>query len=260
MPRSEAIPGLEEAKAAAKAAENQLQWDAARRAIARALELAPEDPELHQRMSWLASNSTELEDAERARLTAKHWEMAVKLKSRVGQGPRDRQPEPAVRSQRLGTPLAVPTSPQRRKTPAAGMVEFGDEEDAAPVPARKRSKVSLPFRVLLGVGLLVGLVWGIASAVTGPQGEDPELKQQLGTRLTVFESRKSSKMLAIEVQKSWLSLREDEQAKEVALIRDAAKKLGYEEVHVYSGGGLVGHAAGEIVCTHPSCLSRVPAI
>src|SRR5688500_16084733 len=110
---------LQEIRAEVKHAESTGEWDAARRALARALDIAPADPDLHKRMSWLATKSTELDEAERTRLTTHHWEISMKLRSRSASLPQER---PGT------TPTPTPEMELHVLPPTAGREPEEDDE------------------------------------------------------------------------------------------------------------------------------------
>ncbi len=255
VPRSaEATDAASEAHVAASFGE----WEKARTAMARALDEAPNDPELHATMAWYTNRSAAIDPVDRLRLAQHHLNVSLELspnnpyapyfQGRVwadqGNGARARIAfEAALRLDPAYRPAQQAIDRlDGKRTPVVGVPIMGR--------AKKRPRLRSPalFGALAALGAML-----VAGRFLSAGQDLVDLKDKLGTGMPLFSSDERGNELHLDFGDIFVRMPRHEREYEMLTIAGGAKKLGYLNVFVHGNGKLIGEAHNGIPCLAGEC-------
>jgi tetratricopeptide (TPR) repeat protein len=257
---SDASPEASRAAGEARAAADAGDWNAARAAMARAIDLSPNDAAFHAHMAWYSHQASALAESERQRLADHHLQVALELDPHSaeahyvqglvwadgGNTTRARIALTTALKERPGHQAA--TSALGRLDNAVANAPASQEPGAALPGGRRGSKLRLPLVLAAAAVTAVGGLAFFLSSETRGMGD---LATRLGTRLSISSASEVSQDLYIDVGSSWDVLPENERPAEMSTIAQHAAGLNLRGVFVYARSELVGETHGEKVCIGP---------
>jgi hypothetical protein len=262
-----ALPAADEARAAAATG----NWEAARNAMARAIEMAPNHAGYHAYMAWYTSQCNSIPSGERQRLAEHHLAVSFELDPNCAEGHyvqgRMWQGDGNTTRARMELDQAVRVRPDYPSAVNALVGLKGNEPNAAssgklkkaaaPAPrTRAAPKLRLPLAVATA---LVALVGGVAFFLSGDRGDFTDLAKQLGTSMKLNSASRMRDDLYIEVRGSWEALSPTEQSVEMGQIAAHAVTLGVKNVFVYDNADVVAEVHGTAICLGDDCHPKPPA-
>jgi hypothetical protein len=263
----EETPEAARAAAEARAAADSGDWNAARAAMARAIDVSPNDPAFHAHMAWYSHQASALPPHERERLTEHHLSVALEIdpnsaEAHYVQGMLWSSGGNTTRA-RIALTTALKARPDYQ--PAVHALDRLDKvpepaaQDPLPgssLPRSRAAKVRLP---LIIATILVTLVGAGAFLLSSNTSEMNGIAKQLGTTLKIESASRVAQDLHIDVGASWDALPEEDRSSELHTIASHTGSLGLVNVFVYSHSAPVGETHEEKICLGP-CSSPLAAV
>ena len=255
-------PGAEDAARAAadaRAAAESGDWNGARAAMARAIDICPNDASFHAYMAWYSHQATALPASESDRLSEHHLAVALEIDpnnadAHYVQGMLWSNGGNITRA-RIALTTAVKLQPDHRAaTNALGRlsekaeVTEPVEVTRTTLPRRNKVKIRLPLVV---AAVAVAVVAGGAFFLSSDSRGSSDLAKQLGTTLKLASVSRVGADLYIDVGTSWDSLAADERSNEMATVARNAGGMGLANVFVYARSIPVAESHGEAICIGP---------
>jgi tetratricopeptide (TPR) repeat protein len=235
--------------------------------MARAIDVAPNDPAFHAHMAWYSHQASALPEFERERLTEHHLAVALEIDpdnaeahyvqgmlwSGDGNTTRARialntalktRPDYVAAANALGRLDRVVETPAPGESPGTGTL----------LPRRRTRKLRLPLVVAT---TLVALVGAGSFFLSSDAREFSELSKQLGTTLSVSSASRVSEDLYVDVGTSWDKMPVEDRAAELTNIGQRAKGLGVANVYIYAFSQPVAEIHADKICIGP--CAPVPA-
>jgi tetratricopeptide (TPR) repeat protein len=254
-------PNTEAARAAAadaRAAADSGDWNGARAAMARAIDISPNDASFHAFMAWYSHQATALPASESDRLSEHHLSVALEIDpnnadAHYVQGMLWANGGNTTRA-RIALTTAVKLQPDHRAATSA-LDRLSDKPEPT-VPAEvtrstalpkqsRRAKIRLPL-VVAAVSVAVVAAGAFFLSSEGRGAAD--LAKQLGTTLKLGSVSRVGADLYIDVGTSWDSLAEDQRSNEMSTIARNAGGMGLANVFVYNRSQPVAESHGEAIC------------
>lgn len=234
-------------------------FDKARETLARAIDVAPSDPELHAMMSWYAFKGRSLDPHERERLARHHLRVAFELcpdnhQAHFHQGKifADQGNTARARAAYDAAVRARPDFPLAREA----LERLGGRLESMPqavAPSRgpARRAVSTPLIAALVFALAVGAAgyW----VLTAEAREFAAFGAEIGTDLPLRSVSKGGKDLYLDVGLSWTRLSAQERKEKMTVITEGAARLGLTSVYLFSNSEPVAESHDGRVCTEATC-------
>jgi tetratricopeptide (TPR) repeat protein len=256
----EAQPDLEAASAAAadaRTAADSGDWNGARAAMARAIDISPNDATFHAFMAWYSHQATALPASESDRLSEHHLSVALEIDpnnadAHYVQGLLWANGGNTTRA-RIALTTAVKLQPKHRGASSAlDRLSEKAEPTAATevtrsttVPKQDRRKLRLPL--VVAAVAVAAVAAGAFFLSSDTRGFD-DLAKQLGTTLTLGSASRAGADLYIDVGTSWENLADDQRSSEMATIARNAGGMGLVNVFVFSRSEAVAESHGEAIC------------
>jgi tetratricopeptide (TPR) repeat protein len=260
-------PEAAKAAAEARAAADSGDWNAARAAMARAIDVSPNDPGFHAHMAWYSHQASALPAFERERLTEHHLSVALEIDpnnadAHYVQGMLWSSGGNTTRA-RIALTTALKVRPDYQAAEKA-LDRLDKVADPAPeqqmpgssLPRSRAAKVRLP---LIVASVLVTLVGVGAFLLSSDTHEMTSLASQLGTKLKIESASRVSQDLHIDVGASWEAMPEEDRSAELHAIAAHTGSLGLVNVFVYSRSAPVGETHEDKICLGP-CSSPLAAM
>ena len=256
--------------AEAKASGDRGEWDEARAAMARALDLDATNATYHALMAWYTYQSSMQPAFEKQRLAEHHIGVALELEPEnaqahyyqgliwAGGGNTTRA--------RIALSTAISLNPKFQAAAQAldkiSKVGTGDssasrEMERASSARPKKTKASLVLPLALGT-VLVAALGGALLYLSGQPAGGSDLARQLGTKLPLVSASRagsSGQDLHIDVGKAWGAMSAGDQNTEMHNIARGAQAMGITNVFVYSESQPVAEVHGDAVCVG-DCVAR----
>jgi tetratricopeptide (TPR) repeat protein len=257
--------------AEAKAGADKGDWDEARAAMAKAIDLSANNATYHALMAWYTFQCSLQPAFERQRLAEHHLSVALEM-----------EPENAQAHYYQGLIWAGGGNTTRARIALATALNLKPNFQAAAQALDKLGKVSEPKErettstsatfaraksrkatLILPLAAALLLVGGGGAAVlyySGQPAGAADLAKKLGTKLPLVSTSRAGSAgqdLHIDVGPAWGKLSREDQATEMHNIGKGAQGMGIENVFVYSEGQPVAQSHGESVCMGDCVVSPV---
>jgi len=247
------------AAADAKACADNGDWDGARAAMARAIDLASDNAGYHALMAWYTYQCSLQPAFERQRLAEHHLAVAIEMEPENAQahyyqgliwagGGNTTRARIA-----LSTALNLKPSFQAAAQALEKLGKVGNEPVKEPTgtfvrPKKTKAKLLVPLAAAAALSAALGAAVLFSS---GQPSGAAELAKQLGTRLPLLSISRAGpglQDLHIDVGTDWGKLSPTEQAGEMQTIARGGKALGIVNVFVYSQSQAVAESHGDAIC------------
>jgi tetratricopeptide (TPR) repeat protein len=254
----EESPEAARAAAEARAAADSGDWNAARGAMAKAIDISPNDPAFHAHMAWYSHQASALPAFERERLTEHHLSVALEIdpnnpEAHYVQGMLWSSGGNTTRA-RIALTTALSARPDYQAA-AKALERLDKSAEPAPeaqpgvsLPRSRAAKVRLPL--IVGAAL-VALIGAGAFLLSSNSNELTGIANQLGTKLKIESASRVSQDLHIDVGTAWDALSDEERASELHAIASHTGSLGLVNVFVYSRSAPVGETHEDKICLGP---------
>jgi tetratricopeptide (TPR) repeat protein len=264
---SQQSEGAARAAADARAAAESGDWNGARAAMARAIDISPNDASFHAHMAWYSHQATALPASESDRLSEHHLSVALEIDpnnadAHYVQGMLWANGGNTTRA-RIALTTAVKLRPDHRAATNALDRLNEKPEPTAPaeitrtsMPKHGKPKLRLPLVV---AAVAVALVAGGAFFLSSDARGFGDLAKQLGTSLELGSVSRVGADLYIDVGTSWDKLPEDQRSNEMTSIASHAGGMGLTNVYVYAQSNPVAESHGEAICLGPCPPPASPA-
>jgi tetratricopeptide (TPR) repeat protein len=253
------LPAADEARAAAGSG----NWEAARAAMARAIEAAPNNAGYHAYMAWYTSQCNSIPDGERQRLAEHHLAVSFELDPNCAEGHyvqgRIWQGDGNTTRARMELDAALKVRPNYRSAVQALVGLQAPAKEAAPAanqgkaPPSSRSAASRLRVPLVVAAVVVAAVGAVAFFLSGDGGESAALARQLGTSITINSASRQQSDLYIEVRGAWEKLDDTDKSNEMQQITQHIEALGIKNVFVYDNAQIVAEVHGAAFCLGEAC-------
>jgi tetratricopeptide (TPR) repeat protein len=260
-PKKPALSAADEARAAAASG----NWDAARAAMARAIEAEPNHAGNHAYMAWYTSQCSSIPIGERQRLAEHHLAVSFELDPNCAEGHyvqgRMWQGDGNTTRARMELDTAVKMRPNYPSAVAAlvGLKEAPKEPTSSSSgklvgQGKGKSQGMGKLRLPLAVGaVLVAIVGALAFFLSADGGENNEIAHQLGITMKLNSASRQQSDLYIEVQGAWEKLDDTDKSNEMQQIAQHAEALGIKNVFVYDNAQIVAEVHGAAFCLGEAC-------
>lgn len=246
-------------------------FDRARETLARAIDAAPDDPELHAFMAWYTCKCRALDPHERDRLAKHH--LAVSFEQAPdnaaahycqgqiwlaqGNGPRAKTSfEAAVRRRPDYTPAITALEKLGLRTTSAVTLDYMPAQGGRRGPSRQVVRGSIVALTVMAVGAgAVGYVM-----LSADDRENSAFAKELGTKFKLKSVSKVTDTLAIDVGLSWNKFNGADRVNELKSMGTAAKERGFKHVLVFSESVAVAEVHDGKVCADQACISLPPPL
>jgi tetratricopeptide (TPR) repeat protein len=252
-------PEAARAAAEARAAADSGDWNAARAAMAKAIDVSPNDPALHAHMAWYSHQASSLPDFERERLTEHHLSVALEIdpnnaEAHYVQGLLWSGGGNTTRA-RIALSTALKLRPDYHA--AAHALERLDKVDEPPpdaatpgslMPRQRGSK--LRTALLVGCAVL-SLAGAGAYFFSTDASQYADLGKQLGTRYAIVSASRVGEDLHMDVGESWEKIPADERSTELTAMAQHAGGMGLVNIFVYTNSQPVAETHADKICLGP---------
>jgi tetratricopeptide (TPR) repeat protein len=256
-------------RAEAKSLADIGDFERAREALSRGIDIAPNDPELHAYMAWYTYRCRSIEMNERERLARHHLAVSFEqgrnnphahfcqgqilvyqgngIRAKVSfEAALNAKPDyaPAITAlERLGT----------RSTATVTLTAMPAQMDVRPDKPKARKSIVV---LTIGVALMGALGFLVNTA---DDRDNSSFAKQLGTKYALRSISKNEDNLQIDVGASWAKIGGPDRTSELKALAGGAKALNFRNVFIFSDGTQVAEIRDGKVCTDPRCLNMLPA-
>ncbi len=254
---SESNLAVEEARTAAASRD----WDKARTALSRGIDLSPNDPELHAQMSYYTSKCGNLEPNERGRLVEHHLSVSFEIApdnvfAHYYQGRILAEQGNSARG-RLALEAALRVRPDfKPATEALEKLIAGKGVTTEVVPAYKTRSRRKQIVTGGGIGLVVLGLAAVGVMYFATSRGDRELKTlaaQLHSPLPIQSASQVGEDLHVDLGEEWLKAEEGTKQGVATTICENALNLGAKHVYLYANSEPVGEGHDGVACLEEKC-------